>query len=177
MTHAGTGAMVWPLPVRIIQGTAIGADNPTAAAHVTETAPPPHRMLYNGISYGGVILGTVLCHPVPAALLAHLGPQGLKEGGRRIAFAVGGLLGFTALLVRRRAAESPEFLHHTHAQDGKRPGSRPWRTVRRNTTAVFPMTTGLTSGYHLTLTCLPQYVRHTQARPTHRAPPRWSHRC
>ncbi|MGG7568775.1 hypothetical protein [Streptomyces sirii] len=53
-------------------------------------------MLYSGISYGGVILGTVLCYLVPAALLAHFGPQGLKEGGWRIAFAVGGLLGLTS---------------------------------------------------------------------------------
>ncbi|GHC91224.1 MFS transporter [Streptomyces flavofungini] len=161
--HFGTGSVVLLVLVRIVQGLAVGAENSTVAAYVTETAPPGHRMLYSGISYGGVILGTVLCYLVLAGLLAHFGPQELREGGWRVGFAVGGLLGLAAVLIRRWATESPEFLvcARSDPQDGHGQGSRSWHLVRRNATAVFLMTAGLTSGYYLTITYLPEYVRHT----------------
>ncbi|MFI6055307.1 MFS transporter [Streptomyces violascens] len=159
----GTGSVVLLVLVRIVQGLALGGENATVAAYVTETAPPGRRMLYSGLSYGGVILGTALCYLVLAALLARFGPQGLREGGWRAGFAVGGMLGLAAVLVRRWAAESPQFLACAHAQpshgDERDPCS--WRAVRRNATAVFLMTAGLTSGYYLTVTYLPEYTRHT----------------
>lgn len=157
------GSAVLLVLVRIVQGLAVGAENSTVAAYVTETAPPGRRMLYSGISYGGVILGTVLCYLVLAALLAHYGPHGLREGGWRVGFAVGGLLGLTAVMIRRWAAESPEFLACARSgrQNGDGQGSRSRRLVRRNATAVFLMTAGLTSGFYLTITYLPEYVRHT----------------
>ncbi|MFD9632655.1 MFS transporter [Streptomyces violascens] len=161
--YFGAGSVVLLVLVRMVQGLAVGAENATAAAYVTETAPPGRRMLYSGVSYGGVILGTVLCYLVLAALLAHFGPQQLRAGGWRAGFAVGGLLGLTAVLIRRWAQESPEFL--ACARTGRplsdTPGSRSPRLVRRNATAVFLMTAGLTSGYYLAIVYLPQYVRHT----------------
>ncbi|KOU38055.1 hypothetical protein ADK54_30090 [Streptomyces sp. WM6378] len=159
----GPGSVVLLVLVRIVQGLAVGAENSTVAAYVTETAPPERRMLYSGVSYGGVILGTVLCYLVLAALLAHFGPQQLRDGGWRAGFALGGLLGLAAVLIRRWAAESPEFLAcaRSDRHDSDARGSRSRRLVRRNATAVFFMTAGLTSGYYLTITYLPQYVRHT----------------
>ncbi|WP_274918471.1 MFS transporter [Streptomyces sp. WZ-12] len=159
----GTGSVALLVLVRVLQGLAVGADNSTVAAYVTETAPSGRRMLYSGIAYGGVILGTVLCYLALAGLLAHFGPQGLRGGGWRVGFAVGGLLGSAAALMRCWAAESPEFLAFArsgHQHEG-RADARSWRLVRRNATAVFLMTAGLTSGYYLTVTYLPEYVRHT----------------
>ncbi|WP_438295900.1 MFS transporter [Streptomyces sp. HUAS TT7] len=159
----GAGSAVLLVLIRMVQGLAVGAENSTVAAYVTETAPPRRRMLYSGISYGGVILGTVLCYLVLAALLAHFGPADLRAGGWRVGFAVGGLLGLTAVLIRRWAAESPEFLACTRSgrEDGDGQDSRSRRLVRRNAAAVFLMTAGLTSGFYLTITYLPEYVRHT----------------
>ncbi|MFI1105961.1 MFS transporter [Streptomyces melanogenes] len=164
----GTGSVVLLVLVRVVQGLALGGENSSVAAYVTETAPPGRRMLYSGISYGGVIVGTALCYLVLAALLARFGPHGLREGGWRAGFAVGGLLGLTAVLVRRWAAESPAFLAcaRSRPQGGDERDSRSWHTgswqaVRRNAAAVFLMTAGLTSGYYLTVTYLPEYTRHT----------------
>ncbi|MEU5307140.1 MFS transporter [Streptomyces noursei] len=150
--------------VRIVQGLAVGSEHATVAAYVTETAPPRHRLLYSGVSYCGVIFGNVLCYLVLAILLAWLGPQGMYQGGWRAGFAVGGLLGLMAVLVRRWAFESPEFLAHRSRKPASIAGAtnRAWGTdVRRNATAVFLMTAGLTSGYYLTIAYLPEYVRHS----------------
>ncbi|MEU3505364.1 MFS transporter [Streptomyces hundungensis] len=163
----GAGSVVLLVGVRVVQGLALGAENATVAAYVSETAPRGRRMLYSGISYGGVIAGTVLCYLVLAALLAQLGPEGLREGGWRAGFAAGGLLGLTALLIRRWAAESPEFLARARREQGNppRPVRSSWRAVRRNAAAVFLMTAGLTCGYYLTVTYLPQYTAHTTGTP------------
>ncbi len=163
----GAGSVVLLVGVRVVQGLALGAENATVAAYVSETAPRGRRMLYSGISYGGVIAGTALCYLVLAALLAQLGPEGLREGGWRAGFAAGGLLGLTALLIRRWAAESPEFLARARREQGNppRPVRSSWRAVRRNAAAVFLMTAGLTCGYYLTVTYLPQYTAHTTGTP------------
>ncbi|MEV7597200.1 MFS transporter [Kitasatospora sp. NPDC089797] len=156
----GVWAAVLAVVVRVVQGLAFGGEAPSVAAYVTETAPPRHRFAFSSVSYGGIILGSLLSFGVLTALIRTLGKSGLENGGWRWGFLVAALLGLGAVWVRRAAPESEEF-HRARAR--QRPGGRPpfLRTLREHRRSVFTVflnTLGGTVGYYFALTYLPQYA-------------------
>ncbi|WP_263248749.1 MFS transporter [Saccharopolyspora rosea] len=157
---AGLAAPALLLLVRAVQGVAMGGENPSVAAYVTETAPAGRRFLHSALSYCGVIIGNVLCFAVVGALLLGFGEQGVVDGGWRIGFVVGAVLGLLAFWVRGTAAESGEFRRDA--------APRPrLRGQLRNMVAVFLMTTGTTVGYYFGTTYLPEFAE--QAGVSHAA--------
>ncbi|MFF4814312.1 MFS transporter [Kitasatospora sp. NPDC001309] len=156
----GVWAAVLAVVVRVVQGLAFGGEAPSVAAYVTETAPPRHRFAFSSVSYGGIILGSLLSFGVLTLLIHAIGKSGLENGGWRWGFVAAALLGLGAVWVRRAAPESAEF-HRARAAAG--PGGRPpfLRTLREHRWAVltvFLNTLGGTVGYYFALTYLPQYA-------------------
>ncbi|MEV7774291.1 MFS transporter [Kitasatospora sp. NPDC086791] len=156
----GAWAAVLAVAARLVQGFAFGGEAPSVAAYVTETAPPRHRFAFSSVSYGGVVLGSLLSFGVLALLLRTIGTSGLENGGWRWGFVVAGLLGLAAVWVRRRAPESAEFRRaRSHAAAGGRPSfPRTLRTHRWAALTVFLTTLGGTVGYYFALVYLPQYA-------------------
>jgi MHS family alpha-ketoglutarate permease-like MFS transporter len=150
--QVGVLSAVIVVAARLVQGLTLGAEGPTAAAYVTETAPPDRRYRYSAISFGGGILGTLIGFVVLTVLLAVLGPDGVRDGGWRIGFAIGALLGFVALWIRLRAPESDEF------QAGK-PGPRNWRGFL----IVFGLNIGGTVAFYFGSVYLPVYAQNVGA--------------
>ncbi|NLU69338.1 MFS transporter [Streptomyces sp. HNM0574] len=150
--------------LRLVQGLSMGGENPSVAAYITETAPKRLRFLYSGISYGGIILGNILCFGVLTLLLTVLGEDGVADGGWRAGFVVAGLLGLASLWVRRAADESEEFTRSSERAETETPAAaraerrRLYAGSARNMTAVFLMTLGVTVSYYLGTTYLPQYA-------------------
>ncbi|MFI5862721.1 MFS transporter [Streptomyces sp. NPDC051546] len=105
----GLAAPLLVVGARLVQGLSVGAENPSVAAYVTETAPAGRRYFYSAVSYGGVVLGSALSFIVMNVLLGVFGESGVEEGAWRFGFVFGGLLGLTALWIRRGAAESAVF--------------------------------------------------------------------
>lgn len=105
----GLAAPLLVVGARLVQGLSVGAENPSVAAYVTETAPAGRRYFYSAVSYGGVVLGSALSFIVMNVLLGVFGESGVEDGAWRYGFAFGGLLGLTALWIRRGAAESAVF--------------------------------------------------------------------
>lgn len=156
----GVGAPLLLLLMRALQGLALGGENPSVAAYITETAPPRHRFLFCGLSYAGVIVGNILCFAVAGTLLLFLGKEGVSAGGWRIGFVVAAAFGLLAYWVRSIAAESEEF--EQVREESARPEMPGLRRILvehgRNMTAVFLMTTGTTIGYYFGTTYLPKYA-------------------
>ncbi|WP_407839105.1 MFS transporter [Streptomyces sp. DSM 116496] len=105
----GLAAPLLVVGARLVQGLSVGAENPSVAAYVTETAPAGRRYFYSAVSYGGVVLGSALSFIVVNVLLGVFGESGVEDGAWRYGFVFGGLLGLTALWIRRGAAESAVF--------------------------------------------------------------------
>ncbi|WP_188268901.1 MULTISPECIES: MFS transporter [unclassified Streptomyces] len=157
--HASIGlaAPILVVAARLVQGLSVGAENPSAAAYVTETAPGRSRYFYSAVSYGGVVLGSALSFLVLAVLLGVFGETGVEDGAWRLAFVFGALLGLTALWIRRGAAESEVF-----AKDAReRGGASPWPVLRaslRPLLVVFAITSGATTVFYFLTVDFPAYA-------------------
>ncbi|MER6297980.1 MFS transporter [Kitasatospora sp. NPDC001539] len=160
----GAWAAVLAVTARVVQGLAFGGEAPSVAAYVTETAPPRHRFAFSSVSYGGIILGSLLSFGVLTLLIHTIGKSGLEHGGWRWGFGAAALLGLGAVWVRRAAPESAEF-HRARARsraqgpDAARPPFlRMLREHRWAVLTVFLNTLGGTVGYYFALVYLPQYA-------------------
>ncbi|MBO1416176.1 MFS transporter [Streptomyces sp. FH025] len=156
----GAWAAVLAVVARVVQGLAFGGEAPSVAAYVTETAPPRHRFAFSSVSYGGIILGSLLSFGVLTALIHTIGKSGLENGGWRWGFVVAALLGLGAVWVRRAAPESAEFRRaRARVPEGGRAPFLPMlRQHRWAVLTVFLNTLGATIGYYFALVYLPQYA-------------------
>ncbi|MFE5729886.1 MFS transporter [Streptomyces sp. NPDC056528] len=160
--HASIGlaAPLLVVAARLVQGLSVGAENPSAAAYVTETAPGRSRYFYSAVSYGGVVLGSALSFIVLSVLLGVFGETGVEDGAWRLAFVFGALLGLTALWIRRGAAESEVFTED--ARERKRaPAASPWPVLRAHLgplSVVFAITSGATTVFYFLTVDFPAYA-------------------
>ncbi|WP_327306645.1 MFS transporter [Streptomyces sp. NBC_01298] len=170
----GLAAPLLVVGARLVQGLSVGAENPSVAAYVTETAPAGRRYFYSAVSYGGVVLGSALSFIVMNLLLGVFGESGVEDGAWRLGFVFGGLLGLTALWIRRGAAESTVF---TAAAGGAAQGAAPsagmprkapvvrapspWPVLRahlRRLAVVFAITSGATTAFYFVTVDFPSYA-------------------
>ncbi|MEU2428481.1 MFS transporter [Streptomyces sp. NPDC007861] len=158
----GVAAPLLVVAARLVQGLSVGAENPSAAAYVTETAPGRSRYFYSAVSYGGVVLGSALSFVVLSVLLGVFGESGVENGAWRLAFLFGALLGLTALWIRRGAAESEEYT----AAARQSAGTRPWPVLRNHLgrlAVVFAITSGATTVFYFLTVDFPAYAEDTGA--------------
>lgn len=175
----GLAAPLLVVGARLVQGLSVGAENPSVAAYVTETAPAGRRYFYSAVSYGGVVLGSALSFIVMNVLLGVFGESGVEDGAWRFGFVFGGLLGLTALWIRRGAAESAVF---TAAAGGAAQGAAPpagggkaaeakaakvvkapspWPVLRAHLgrlAVVFAITSGATTAFYFVTVDFPSYA-------------------
>ncbi|MFD5148988.1 MFS transporter [Streptomyces sp. NPDC058401] len=150
----GLAAPLLVVGARLVQGLSVGAENPSVAAYVTETAPAGRRYFYSAVSYGGVVLGSALSFIVMNVLLGVFGESGVEDGAWRFGFVFGGLLGLTALWIRRGAAEQ-----EAAAPAGKAPS--PWPVLRAHLgrlAVVFAITSGATTAFYFVTVDFPSYA-------------------
>ncbi|MFI5616758.1 MFS transporter [Streptomyces sp. NPDC051567] len=185
----GLAAPLLVVAARLVQGLSVGAENPSVAAYVTETAPGRHRYFYSAVSYGGVVLGSALSFIVLSVLLGVFGESGIENGAWRYGFLFGALLGLTALWIRRGAQESAVFTAAAPGADpapgpdgapGKPGGTggtgpagakrakapSPWPVLRahlRRLTVVFAITSGATTAFYFVTVDFPSYAEGTGA--------------
>ncbi|MTI14572.1 MFS transporter [Sansalvadorimonas verongulae] len=94
--------------LRLIQGFSLGGEIPGAITYLRETQARPG--LAGGTLFMALMLGVAGASCVHAFLLSWLGHNTVAEWGWRLAFVLGGSLGFISFYIRRRFQESPAFL-------------------------------------------------------------------
>ncbi|WP_434739624.1 MFS transporter [Micromonospora sp. SH-82] len=159
-THAqiGIAATLLVVLARLVQGLSVGGEHPSAAAYVTETAPPSRRFRYSAVSYGGIVLGSALSLLVLALLLGRYGEDGVRDGAWRIAFAVGAVLGLVALWIRTGVDESPVFQARAAAPGTSVGIPALLRANLRPMGVVFLVTSGATVTFYFCTVYLPVYA-------------------
>lgn len=156
---AGWWAAVVVVLARMLQGIAMGGEVATAATYVVEVAPPERRHRYGAFAYSGDALGTLGGTVVLAVLLGVLGPDGLREGGWRIAFVIAALCGLLALWIRRGVPESEVFERARDA--GVEPAGPLLRRHAARMALAFMLTIGSTMGVYFGSVYLPEFAGHT----------------
>src|SRR6201996_841946 len=97
----GVAAPLLLLLMRMLQGTALGAEAPGGWVFGAEHARQGHVGLAVGLLTGGLSLGILLGSIVSVALTFAYSPQQISDGRWRIPFFLGGIFGLTAMFLRR----------------------------------------------------------------------------
>lgn len=143
-TFASVGilASIILLAARLAQGIAHGGEMGTSITYLVERAPKNRRALYGSTSWVSVVLGTMIATLVGLVLSANLERAELESWGWRIPFALGALLGFYGLYLRRRLTETDSFEKGRQQATQERTG---WAALRRNWRGV-AVVFGLSAG-------------------------------
>jgi MHS family alpha-ketoglutarate permease-like MFS transporter len=97
------------LGARLAQGVAHGGEMGTSITYLVERAPANRRALYGSTSWMSVVAGTIIATLTGIFLTSNLDQGQLEIWGWRVAFGIGGILGFYALYLRRRLVETEAF--------------------------------------------------------------------
>ena len=110
-TYAAAGILA-PIVLtvaRLLQGLAHGGEMGTSVTYLVERAPDNRRGFFGATSWISVVIGTILATLVGLGINAFLTPDQVASWGWRLAFALGGLLGLYALVLRRSIEESEHY--------------------------------------------------------------------
>jgi len=106
----GLAAPLLIVAARVIQGLSVGGEFASAAAMLVELAPPGRRMFYGSFQMASQGFALLVASGFSLLLTQILTPAALEDWGWRIPFLAGALIGPVGFYIRRRCAESPEFL-------------------------------------------------------------------
>lgn len=110
-TYAAAGILA-PIVLtvaRLLQGLAHGGEMGTSVTYLVERAPDNRRGFFGATSWISVVIGTILATLVGLGINTFLTPDQVATWGWRLAFALGGILGLYALVLRRTIEESEHY--------------------------------------------------------------------
>jgi MHS family alpha-ketoglutarate permease-like MFS transporter len=107
--QVGWLAPILLLLARIAQGMSLGGEVSNASAYLAEIAPPAHRGRYSSFFYVSTGTALLLASLLGVLLTSVLDESQLQAYGWRIAFGIGGLLGFIGMWLRRSLVETEQF--------------------------------------------------------------------
>ena len=107
--QVGWLAPILLLLARIAQGMSLGGEVSNASAYLGEIAPPAHRGRYSSFFYISTGSALLLASLLGVLLTTVLTDEQLQNWGWRIAFFIGGLLGFIGMWLRRSLVETEQF--------------------------------------------------------------------
>ncbi|MEO3797793.1 MFS transporter [Nonomuraea sp. B10E15] len=122
--------------LRFLTGMGIGGEYAAINSAIDELIPARNRgrvdLAINGSYWVGAAIGSV-------AALAFLSPLFSPSLGWRLAFAIGGVIGFAIMVTRRHLPESPRWLFiHGHTEEAERIVNRIEAEVRAETGQELP---------------------------------------
>ncbi|MGV9867996.1 MFS transporter [Rhodococcus koreensis] len=155
----GAASAVTAIVLRVVQGLAYGGETPTVAAYVTEAAPLGMRWRFSAISYGGMMVGSLLAFGTITVLYAVFGTSGLSAGGWRWGFVAAAAMGLLAIWVRRTAPESEAFERLRKEQGTARPPiSTVFREHRWACAALLAISISGTIPFYFEMVYMPVYA-------------------
>lgn len=123
----GIAAPLGLVLMRLVQGISLGGEFTGVIIYLAESAPANHRALWASFAGTFANVGFLLANGVAAILLHSMTHAHFNTYGWRIAFIIGGCVGFSVFYLRRILLESPAFLallHHPAVPEEKSPRSK-----------------------------------------------------
>lgn len=140
---------------RVIQGFAHGGEQPSAGAFISEVSTPSNRGAWASIIYVFGNTGSAIGILLAALLTSVLANASMQAFGWRIAFAIGAVGSFGAMLYRMRMKETEIFKQQAA---GEKPNLWPemWK-ARTKALQIIGMVLGMTVAFYLATTVLSAY--------------------
>jgi MFS transporter, MHS family, proline/betaine transporter len=154
----GIAAPILLVLVRLVQGLSVGGEFSSSVTYMVETAPDDQRgragSWANVGSMSGMLLGSAA-----AALVTSLFPaEVLDAWAWRLPFLFGGVLGLSALLLRRNLPQSPHFKAHEAGTPSVSPFRQVWNENRKEMVQAFLFAAGYGMMFYLILVYLPGWL-------------------
>jgi len=145
---------------RMIQGLSLGGEYGTSATYLTEMADEAHRGFYSSFQYV-TLIGGQLCAILVLLLLQQvfLTPAQLRAWGWRIPFVVGALLAIIALVMRRNADETDDFLADRKRVKRRDSSLRALMKYPREVMLVVGLTMGGTTAFYTYTTYMQKFLK------------------
>ena len=154
----GIAAPVLLVLVRMVQGLSVGGEFSSSVTYMVETAPEDQRgragSWANVGSMAGMLLGSAA-----AALVTSLFPTEMLESWVwRLPFLFGGVLGLSALLLRRNLPQSPHFQAHEAGTPSVSPFRQVWKENSKEMIQAFLFAAGYGMMFYFIMVYLPGWV-------------------
>jgi MFS transporter, MHS family, alpha-ketoglutarate permease len=157
----GIAAPVILVVARLIQGLSLGGEYGSSATYLAEMAGAQHRGFWSSFQYVTLIGGQLVALAVLLVLQMLLTEAQLEAWGWRIPFAIGGVLAWVVFWIRRRLAETPDFVN---ARAAGAPRSSAWLLFKAHPRAAFTvmgLTAGGTLAFYAYSTYMQKYLANT----------------
>lgn len=117
----GVTATVLLVALRLLQGLSVGGEFSSSVTYLVETAPPEKRGVTGSWANVGSMLGMLLGVGAPAIVATVFSEAFLNDWGWRLPYLFGGVIGITAILLRRHLPTSQVFSQHHEGRGGSNP--------------------------------------------------------
>ena len=121
----GVAAPVLLVAIRLIQGLSVGGEFSSSVSYMVETAPEDARGRAGSWANVGSMSGMLLGSAAAAFVTTVFSAEILDAWGWRLPFLFGGVIGLTAIFLRRDLPRSPHFKAH----EAGTPSTSPFRQV------------------------------------------------
>lgn len=151
------------LAARLVQGFAHGGETATSYAYIAEIAPPHRRGLWSSASFFAVGAGSLVATLFLALLNIVYSDAQMHEWVWRIPFAIGGVLAFFAIYLRRNMIET----HVENSENEKEIDEVHWpfSKIMRSGLKLFWYEAGSTLTFYTWVTCAAIYAINIQKMP------------
>lgn len=159
-TYAAVGltAPVLLIAIRLVQGLSVGGEFSSSVTYLVETAPPGLRGFSGSWANVGSLAGMLLGSGVATAVTSMLDQESLHAWGWRLPFLFGGVLGLTAIYLRRHLPRSQVFAQHVDERGESSPLKEAFTENRKEVLQGTLFASGYGVLFYLTLVYLPTWV-------------------
>lgn len=127
----GIAAPVLLVAIRLIQGLSVGGEFSSSVSYMVETARDGYRGRAGSWANVGSMSGMLLGSAAAALVTALFDNEVLISWGWRLPFLFGGILGLSAIMLRRNLPKSPHFIAHELNTPSKSPFQQVWSQNRK----------------------------------------------
>jgi MHS family proline/betaine transporter-like MFS transporter len=144
--------------VRILQGLSVGGEFSSSATYLVETAPEGKRGLTGSWANIGSMSGSLLGVGAAALVTNLFDAAALAHWAWRLPFLGGGLLGATAIWIRRNLHNSERFRAHHEGREDTSPLLQAFTTNHRETLLALAFAASYGTCYYIAFVYLPEWL-------------------
>lgn len=161
----GLWAAVLLVLIRMIQGLSVGGEFSSSVTYLVETAPRDKRGISGSWANSGSMAGMLLGAGVAAAVTSFMPAETIHAWGWRIPFLFGGVLGGSAIVLRRKLSESEHFKSHHFRRSKTSPLLQAFTTNRKQMIQAIIFASGYGILFYIPLVYLPEWLHGNTGMP------------
>lgn len=154
----GTAAPVLLVLIRLVQGLSVGGEFSSSVTYMVETAPDDGRGRAGSWANVGSMSGMLMGSAAAALVSTVFSVEVLDAWGWRLPFLFGGVIGVTAILLRRNLPRSPHFQAHEAGTPSSSPFRQVWARNRVQAAQAFLFAASYGMVFYLVMVYLPGWL-------------------